>query len=126
MGLQTPYAKITGKGATGEGTTHFWRQRLTALANVPLTLFLVWLVTKLAGAERAEMMELISNPIVGGLLALTIVSVFWHMALGMAVVIEDYVHAEGMKIVLIIANNFFAMALAGLTLVAVLKLSFGV
>ncbi len=126
MGLQTPYAKITGKGATGEGTTHFWRQRLTALANVPLTLFLVWLVTKLAGAERAEMIDLISNPLVAGLLALTIVSVFWHMALGMAVVIEDYIHAEGLKIVLIIANNFFALALAGLTLVAVLKLSFGV
>ena len=126
MGLQTPYAKITGKGATGEGTTHFWRQRLTALANVPLTLFLVWLVTKLAGAERAEMVSLISNPLVAGLLVLTIIAVFWHMALGMAVVIEDYVHAEGLKIVLIIANNFFALALAGMTLVAVLKLSFGV
>ena len=126
MGLQTPYAKVTGRGATRTGTIHFWRQRLTALANVPLTIFLVWLATKLAGAERAEMIGLISNPLVAGLLVLTIISVFWHMELGMSVVIEDYVHSEGLKTALIIANRFFAFALAILSVVAVLKLSFGV
>lgn len=125
MDMRTPYAKVTGRGATGDGTSHFWRQRLTGLANVPLTLFLVWLVTQLAGADRAEMIGLVSNPIVAGLLVLTIVSVCWHMALGLAVVIEDYIHSEGLKIVLIIGNKFFAFGVAGLTIVAVLKLSFG-
>ena len=125
MDMRTPYAKITGKGSTGDGTSHFWRQRLTGLANVPLTLFLVWLVTQLAGAQRAEMVGLISNPIVAGLLVLTIVSVCWHMALGLAVVIEDYSHAEGLKVALVIANNFFAISVAVLTVIAVLKLSFG-
>ncbi|MCF6302875.1 MAG: succinate dehydrogenase, hydrophobic membrane anchor protein [Devosiaceae bacterium] len=125
MGLRTPYAKVTGKGATGGGTDHFWAQRVSALANVPLTLFLVWLVTRLAGGARAEMVELLGNPIVAGLLVLTIISVCWHMALGLAVVIEDYVHAEGLKIILIIGNKFFAFSVAAMSIMAVLKLSFG-
>lgn len=125
MDMRTPYAKITGKGSTKSGTGHFWQQRLTALANVPLTLFLVWLVTQLAGSDRAGMVEMVSNPLVSGLIVLTILSVAWHMKLGMQVVIEDYIHAEGLKIYLIIANSFFALALAGLSIVAVLKLSFG-
>ncbi len=125
MGLRTPYAKVTGKGATGGGTDHFWAQRLSALANVPLTLFLVWLVAQLAGSSRAEMVSLLNNPVVAGLLVLTIVSVCWHMALGLSVVIEDYIHSEGMKIVLLICNRFFAFGIGAMSIVAVLKLSFG-
>ncbi len=125
MDMRTPYAKVTGKGSVRDGTGHFWQQRLTALANVPLTFFLVWLVTKLAGSDRAGMVELLANPLVSGLIVLTILSVVWHMKLGMQVVIEDYVHAEGLKIYLFIANSFFALTLAGLSIVAVLKLSFG-
>ncbi len=123
--LRTPYSRVTGMGSTGSGTGHFWRQRLTGLANIPLTLFLVWLVTRLAGGDRSEIIELLSCPLNSGLTVLALGSVFWHMALGMQVVIEDYVHAEGPKTVLIILNKFFALALAGLSIVAVLKLSFG-
>ena len=125
MDMRTPFAKVTGKGSANEGTGHFWQQRLTALANVPLTLFVVWLVTQLAGANRAEMVLMLANPIVSGLLVLTLLSFVWHMKLGMQVVIEDYVPAEGTKLVLIIANNFFAAAIAGLSIISVLKLTFG-
>ncbi len=125
MDMRTPFAKITGKGSAHEGTSHFWHQRLTALANVPLTLFAVWLVTQLAGANRADMALMLANPVVSGLLVLTLISFAWHMKLGMQVVIEDYVPAEGTKIVLIIANNFFAAAIAGLGIISVLKLTFG-
>ncbi len=125
MDMRTPFAKVTGKGSAKEGTTHFWQQRLTALANVPLTLFAVWLVTQLAGSERAEMVDMLSSPVVSVLLVLTLISFAWHMKLGMQVVIEDYVPAEGTKLVLIIANNFFAAVIAGLSIISVLKLTFG-
>ncbi len=125
MDMRTPYAKVTGKGSARDGTGHFWRQRLTGLANVPLTLFLVWLVARLAGADRPDVVALLANPLVAGLLVLTIISVCWHMALGMAVVIEDYVHAEGLRLLLIIGNIFLAVAVSGVSVVAVLMLSFG-
>lgn len=125
MDMRTPFAIVTGKGSTREGTGHFWSQRLSALANVPLTIFLVWLVVRLAGAQRAEMAQVLDNPLVWGLLVLTLVSFAWHMKLGMQVVIEDYVHSEALKIFLILANIFFAVGIAGLSIAAVLKLSFG-
>ncbi|HHG89370.1 MAG TPA: succinate dehydrogenase, hydrophobic membrane anchor protein [Devosia sp.] len=124
MDMRTPFAKVTGKGSAHEGTSHFWHQRLTALANVPLTLFAVWLVTRLAGVERAQMVDVLANPAVSGLLVLTLVSFAWHMKLGMQVVIEDYVHAPGTKLVLIIGNIFLAVAIAGLGIISVLMLIF--
>ena len=123
--MRTTFGRVTGLGSAKEGTQHFWHQRLTALANVPLSLFLIWLVLNLAGAGRAEMAGLIGNPLVAGLLVLTIVSVTWHMRLGMQVIIEDYVHAEGPKLLAVIANVFFALAVAGLAIVSVLMLAFG-
>lgn len=123
--MRTTFSKVTGLGSAKEGTEHFWHQRLTALANVPLSLFLVWVVLNLAGASRASMVEMISHPLVAGLMILTMISVTWHMRLGMQVVIEDYVHSEGIKIVSVIANVFFALAVAGLSIVSVLLLAFG-
>ena len=125
MDMRTPFAIISGKGSTRDGTAHFWRQRLTGLANIPLTLFLVWLVIRLAGAGRDEMIVVISNPLVAGLVILALVAMFWHMALGLQVVIEDYVHGEGMKIFLIILNKFFTGTIGIISILAVLKLSFG-
>lgn len=123
--MRTAFSRVTGLGSAKEGTGHFWHQRLTAIANVPLSLFLIWLVVNLAGAERAAMAETMGNPIVASLTVLTILSVTWHMRLGMQVVIEDYVHAEGPKLLSVIANNFFALAVAGLSIVSVLLLAFG-
>lgn len=123
--MRTTFNRVIGLGSAKEGTVHFWHQRLTALANVPLSLFLVWVVLNLAGASRASMAETIGHPLVAGLMVLTLVSVTWHMRIGMQVVIEDYVHAAGIKIVSIIANVFYALAIAGLSIVSVLLLAFG-
>lgn len=125
MSMRTPFSIVTGLGSAKEGTTHFWRQRLTALANIPLTIFLVWLIVKLAGSDRVDMVALISNPIVSTLLVLTFVSVIWHMRLGMQVVIEDYVHGEGAKILALTANNFFCLGVGALAIISILKLGFG-
>lgn len=125
MSMRTPLRTVTGLGSSGEGTVHFWRQRVTALANIPLTLFLVWLIASLAGAERAEVVSMISNPIVATLLLLTILSVTWHMHLGMQIVLEDYVTDEGRKVLVFIANNFFCIGVAALSAISVLMLGFG-
>ena len=125
MSMRTPLGTVTGLGSAKEGTSHFWRQRLTALANVPLTLFLVWFVIRVGGMDRGEMALVFGNPVVAGLLVLTIVSITWHMRLGVQVVIEDYVHGEGSKILLLVANNFFCIGVAALSVISVLKLSFG-
>lgn len=125
MNMRTPLSTVTGLGSAKEGTSHFWWQRLTALANVPLTLFLVWFIIKMAGSTSAEMAAMVSNPIVAGLLIMMVVSVSWHMRLGMQVVIEDYIHGEGMKIALVVGNIFFSLAVAVLSTVSILILGFG-
>lgn len=125
MSMRTPLRNVTGLGASGDGTVHHWRQRVTALANIPLTLFLVWLITRLAGAERAEMVAMIGNPVVAALLLATIVSVTWHMHIGMQIVLEDYVHGEGAKIAVMIGNSFFCIGVAVLSAISVLMLGFG-
>lgn len=125
MSMRTPFSIVTGLGSAKDGTTHFWRQRLTALANIPLTLFLVWLIVKLAGSDRVDMVATLSNPIIATLLLLTIVSVTWHMRLGVQIVIEDYVHGEAAKILWLTANNFFCLAVAALAIISTLQLGFG-
>ena len=125
MNMRTPLSTVTGLGSAKEGTTHFWQQRLTAVANVPLSLFLIWFVIRVGGLGRGEIALVLGNPLIAGLLILAICSIAWHMRLGMQVIIEDYVHGEGRKIMLLIANNFFSFGAAALSIVAILKLSFG-
>ena len=125
MSMRTPYSRVTASGSTREGTSHFFAQRLTALANIPLTLFLIWLITTLMGADQAKIATAFSNPVIAGLLILTIVSVCWHMKLGVQVVIEDYVHNEGLKLLAVIGNIFFSLLVASIAIVSVLLLGFG-
>ena len=123
--MRTPLARVRGLGSAKSGTEHFWIQRLTALANVPLAIFLLASVIALVGADYATVKTYLSMPVVSIVLLLLILSGVYHMRLGMQVIIEDYVHGEGMKLLSIIANNFFS-ALVGLACVyAVLKLGLG-
>ena len=123
--LRTPLGKVRGLGSAKEGTDHFWKQRLTALANVPLIAFFVWLVVSLNGASHAEVVAALSNPLVSLVLLAVMFSVCLHMKLGMQVVIEDYVHGEGAKIILIILNIFFCVSIGFASAFAILKLGFG-
>ena len=123
--LRTPLGKVRGLGSAKEGTEHFWKQRLTALANVPLIIFFVALVVYLVGKSHSEVISVLENPLIALALLATIYSVFLHMKLGMQVVIEDYIHSEGMKFTLIILNTFFCVGLGLLSAFSVLKISFG-
>lgn len=98
---------------------------MTALANVPLMLFSVWLVITLIGADRAQMVATFANPFITGFAILTIISAAIHMRLGLQVVIEDYVHTESTKWLLLMFNSFFAFGVAVIATVSLLKLSFG-
>ena len=124
--IRTPLAKVRGLGSAKEGTGHFWMQRITALANVPLTLFLAAFIARYAGADHITVKAAIQQPLVGILLLLLVLSGVYHMRLGMQVIIEDYVHAEGRKLFWLMLNTFFAIAVALTCTFAVLKLSFGV
>lgn len=125
MSMRTPLGKVRGLGSAKSGTDHFWQQRLTAIANIPLVIFLVGFCVSMVGADHVEMIDAVSNPLVALMLIFTIISVTWHMRLGMQVVIEDYVHGEGSKVLCLLGNTFFSLAVALTGLFAVLKISFG-
>lgn len=123
--MRTPLAKVRGLGSARDGTQHFWRQRLTSVASVPLTLFLIGLLISLNGAEYETTRAALANPFVALLLMLVLLSGLVHMRIGMQVIIEDYVHGEGLKIGLLMLNTFFSIAVGVASVYALLKLALG-
>jgi succinate dehydrogenase / fumarate reductase, membrane anchor subunit len=125
MAYRTPLARVRGLGSARSGAEQFWRQRLTAVANIFLVSFLIWLIVTLAGADYATVKGSLAKPQIAIPLLLLLVSGLVHMRLGMQVIIEDYVHAEGRKIVALMLSSFFTFAVGLVCAFAVLKLSFG-
>ena len=123
--MRTPLSRVRGLGSAHEGTGHFWKQRLTAVANVPLVLGFVWFVICALGSTRAEFAASAGNPFVAALLILFIVSGVVHMKLGMQVIIEDYIHGEALKMVLLMLNIFFPIIVGAASVFALAKIAFG-
>ena len=124
MSLKTPLGAARGLGSAKNGTHHWIMQRITAVALVPLTIWFVFSAIALAGAGYAEAAGWLANPINAVLMLLLIVATFHHLQLGLQVVIEDYVHGEGMKIVALLGIKLAAFALATAGVFAVLKVAF--
>jgi succinate dehydrogenase / fumarate reductase membrane anchor subunit len=124
--FRTPLARVRGRGAARSGTGHFWRQRLTAVANIPLTIAAIIIIITLLGRNQAAAAQILGSPLVAMIMLLFIISITVHMRIGMQVIIEDYVHDESAKLTLIMANTFFAVAVALACAFGILKLAFGV
>lgn len=123
--LRTPLGRVSGLGSAKDGTHHWWMQRLTAIALIPLVVWFVASLLSLIGAERAMLVEWLSNPLAAILLVLFLAAGFYHMKLGMQVVIEDYIHTEWRKVAMLVFNAFACIFLGVASILAVLKLSFG-
>ena len=124
--MSTPLGRVRGLGAARSGTGHFWRQRLTAVANVPLSIGFVFIVVGLLGRNHAAVVQILGSPLVAVVMLLFILSITTHMRIGMQVIIEDYVHDETAKLALLMANTFFAVAVGLASAFAILMLSFKV
>jgi len=124
--LRSPLGRALGLGSAKEGVAHWWTQRVSALALIPLGLWFAASLIALVGADRAHLAAWLHGPVAAILMILTLAAVFYHAALGIQVVIEDYVEPEGAKIACIVLVKLLALALAVAGIFSVLKLAFGV
>ena len=123
--MRTPLRRIKGLGAAHHGVEHWYQHRLSAVANIPLVISFVIILANLAGRPWPDAVRIVSNPFVAIVLALLMISVTFHMRLGLQTVVEDYVHEPPLKFAAGIANTFFAIAVAAVCLFSILKISFG-
>lgn len=122
---RTQLSRVRGLGAAREGVRHWWAQRLTALALVPLGLWFVASVVALAGADHAAVAAWLASPVTLGLMILLVAAAFHHMQLGLQVVVEDYVASEGARLALVVAVKAASLVLALAAVIALLRMTFG-
>jgi succinate dehydrogenase / fumarate reductase membrane anchor subunit len=125
MSLRSPLSQARGLGSAKEGVGHWWLQRLTALALIPLTLWFVFSVARYNLADYAMMIAWVRAPLVAVVLLLYFAIGFYHAALGLQVIIEDYVGNEAARLSLVILSKFALFALGAASIYAVLKIAFG-
>jgi succinate dehydrogenase / fumarate reductase membrane anchor subunit len=123
--MRTPLGRVRYLGSARSGTRHFWHQRLTSVANVPLTIAVVLIIIALIGRNHAAVVQILGSTLVAITMLLFIITSVYHMWLGMQVIIEDYVHDELPKFLALMANTFFSFAVGLAAVFAILKLSFG-
>jgi succinate dehydrogenase / fumarate reductase membrane anchor subunit len=123
--MRTPLSKVRGLGAAHSGTGHFWLQRLTAVANVPLVITFLVIIVSLIGRGHAAVIAKLANPLIAVVILAALISILTHMRIGMQVIIEDYVHTESRKVIAVMANTFFTFAVGLVAVYALLKINFG-
>jgi len=119
----TPIARVRGLGSAQSGTHHWWLERLTSVSTLILFVWLLVSLLTLPALDHETVTDWLASPLAAVPMLLLIVSTFWHAKLGMQVVIEDYVHEEGMRLFSIVLLNFFMIALAATAVFAVLKIA---
>ena len=124
--MRTPMRRVRGLGAAHSGTGHFWHQRITSVAGIPLTIALVLIVIALLGRSHAAVVQILGSSLIAIVILLFIINSAYHMWIGMQEIILDYVHDEKWKLVSLMANTFYVVVVAFAAIYAILKLSFGV
>jgi succinate dehydrogenase / fumarate reductase, membrane anchor subunit len=119
----SPTARVEGLGSAHTGTSHFVRQRVTAVALVPLSICFAVSAFGLIGGDRGAAMAFLHSPINAVLMALFVIAAVVHMALGLQMIIEDYAHGEGSKLVLLVLNKFFAWLVGAACVFALIKIA---
>ncbi len=123
--MRSPLKRVRGLGSAKEGVQHWWVQRVTAVAMVPLLLILVVVMLKLGSADHAAVVAAFKHPLLALLALLAVLAMFWHLKLGLQVVVEDYIHVEGTKIVVQLVLTFAVILVGALCALSILKLFFG-
>lgn len=122
--LRSPLGRALGLGSARAGVAHWWAQRVSAAALVPLALWFVASIVALTGADRNALVAWLQAPFPAIATVLLLIAVFYHMSLGIQVVIEDYVHSEWVKISALVLNKLVAVAIAAAGIFAVLRIAF--
>ena len=123
--MATPLKRVRGLGSARSGTETFWRQRVTAVANIPLVIFLILPIVSHIGADYGTIRAFIARPLVALAFLALIISAAIHMRIGLKEIIEDYVHGEGAKVLAILFATLFAAGVGLASVVAILKSSLG-
>ena len=120
-----PLKKVKGLGSAHEGADHWMMQKITAIANIPLILWLIWSIISLNGASYDEFTSWLAQPVNAILMILLIISVMYHAKLGTQVITEDYISNEGFKMFKLIGQKLFFFAIGVACIFSVLKIAFG-
>ena len=122
--LQTPLARVRGTGSAGHGAGHWWHERLSSVACLLLYVWLLVSLLRLPALDHRGVTEWLRDPLAAVPMLLLILATFWHLKLGLQVVIEDYVHDEGNRFLAVLLVNFAAVLGAAFALFAVLRIAF--
>ena len=125
MAQGSPIGRVRGLGSAKSGAHHWWLERLTSVSTLVLFIWLLVSLLRLPSVDHGTVTQWLASPLAAVPMLLLIVSTFWHLKLGLQVVIEDYVHEEGMKLFSITVLNFFAIGAGALAFFSVLKIAFG-
>ncbi len=123
--FRTPLSRARGLGSAKHGATHWVAERVSAIALVPLVLWAVFGVIRLAAGDYGVAVDWVGQPLNAVLLVLLVAVAFWHMSTGVRVIIEDYIHKMLTKTVLLLANMFIAVLAGGLAIFSILKVALG-
>jgi len=125
MSLRSPLGQAKGLGSAKEGLHHWWAQRVTAIALIPLTIWFAFKVAVLSMSDYQTVLDCIGSPWSAALIVSLIVAAFYHAALGMQVIYEDYIGGKAVRIAAIMGTNLLLFLLAAASIIAVVRIAVG-
>ena len=123
--METPINRVRGLGPAGDAAHHWWTERMTSLASFLLLIWFLVSLFRLPRLDHATVTEWLSSPLAAVPMLLFVIATFWHLKLGLQVIVEDYVHDEGNKMASLVVINFASIGAAAFAIFAILKIALG-